>query len=121
MVRKGSPVRVRQRALGKPAACGGFLFEWGGLEVRGGCFLGHSWAADRAVRAQFRPLRRVRPNVRHACGVDVRLAEIKLLAEAPTVAALLDQIPGAYERAQLGREQAAAGQTVPLAELQIAD
>jgi len=33
------------------------------------------------------------------------------------VAELLDGIPGAHERAQLGRRQAKAGETVPLDEL----
>lgn len=33
------------------------------------------------------------------------------------IAALLDGLPGAFERAQLGREQAQAGETVPLDEL----
>ena len=33
------------------------------------------------------------------------------------VADLLDGIPGAYERALLGREQAKAGQTIPLDDL----
>jgi len=34
--------------------------------------------------------------------------------DARNVAALLDEIPGALERAQLGREQAHAGETIPL-------
>jgi hypothetical protein len=34
--------------------------------------------------------------------------------DARNVAELLDGIPGAYERAQLGLRQASAGQTVPL-------
>jgi predicted transcriptional regulator len=38
-------------------------------------------------------------------------------ADARNVVALLDAIPGAYERAQLGLEQAKAGETVPLADL----
>jgi hypothetical protein len=37
--------------------------------------------------------------------------------DARNVVDLLDSIPGAYERAQLGLEQAKAGQTVPLDEL----
>jgi hypothetical protein len=37
--------------------------------------------------------------------------------DARNVAQLLDGIPGAYERAQLGLEQARAGRTVPLNEL----
>jgi hypothetical protein len=37
--------------------------------------------------------------------------------DARNVVDLLDGIPGAYERAQLGLEQAKAGQTVPLDEL----
>ena len=37
--------------------------------------------------------------------------------DARNVAELLDGIPGAYERAQLGLEQARAGQTVLLDEL----
>ncbi len=37
--------------------------------------------------------------------------------DARNVAALLDGVPGAYERAQLGLEQAKAGQTVVLDEL----
>ena len=37
--------------------------------------------------------------------------------DARNVVELLDGIPGAYERAQLGLEQANAGQTVPLDEL----
>ena len=38
-------------------------------------------------------------------------------ADARNVVALLDGIPGAYKRAQLGLEQAKAGDTVPLSEL----
>ena len=34
-----------------------------------------------------------------------------------TITALLDGIPGAYERAQLGLEQAAQGKTIPMNEL----
>lgn len=34
--------------------------------------------------------------------------------DASTITALLDRIPGAYERAQLGLEQAAEGKTIPL-------
>jgi hypothetical protein len=37
--------------------------------------------------------------------------------DAGNVVELLDRIPGAYERAQLGLEQAAARQTVPLNDL----
>jgi hypothetical protein len=37
--------------------------------------------------------------------------------ESGEVAELLDEIPGAYERARLGLEQAAAGETIPLDEL----
>jgi hypothetical protein len=37
--------------------------------------------------------------------------------DARNVAALLDGIPGAYERAQLGRELAQAGETIALDEL----
>jgi hypothetical protein len=37
--------------------------------------------------------------------------------DARNVVELLDGIPGAYERAELGLEQARAGQTVPLDEL----
>lgn len=37
--------------------------------------------------------------------------------DARNVVELLDGIPGAYERAQLGLRQAKAGQTVPLNEL----
>jgi hypothetical protein len=37
--------------------------------------------------------------------------------DARTIVELLDGIPGAYERAQLGRQQALAGQTVALDEL----
>jgi adenylate kinase family enzyme len=37
--------------------------------------------------------------------------------EARTVVELLDGIPGSYERAHLGLDQARAGQTVPLDEL----
>ncbi|MGH2944997.1 MAG: hypothetical protein ACRDPC_01790 [Solirubrobacteraceae bacterium] len=37
--------------------------------------------------------------------------------DARNVVDLLDGIPGAYERAQLGLRQAQAGQTVPLDEL----
>jgi hypothetical protein len=37
--------------------------------------------------------------------------------DASNVVELLDGIPGAYERAQLGLEQARSGQTVPLDEL----
>ncbi len=38
-------------------------------------------------------------------------------ADACNVAVLLDSIPGAYERARFGLEQAKAGETVPLADL----
>jgi hypothetical protein len=38
-------------------------------------------------------------------------------ADPRHVADLLDRIPGAYERAELGRRQALAGETVPLDEL----
>ena len=38
-------------------------------------------------------------------------------AEPRHVADLLDQLPGAWERAQLGLEQARKGETVPLDEL----
>ena len=38
-------------------------------------------------------------------------------ADARNVVDLLDGIPGAYERAALGREQALAGDTIPLDEL----
>jgi hypothetical protein len=38
-------------------------------------------------------------------------------ADARHVAELLDGLPGAYERAQLGLEQAQAGQTTPLGDL----
>jgi len=38
-------------------------------------------------------------------------------ADARNVVELLDNIPGAYERAQLGLEQARTGQTVALDEL----
>jgi len=38
-------------------------------------------------------------------------------ADARNVAALLDGLPGAYERAQLGLEQAEAGDTIPLDDL----
>jgi adenylate kinase family enzyme len=37
--------------------------------------------------------------------------------DAQNVAALLDGIPGALERAKLGRDQAHAGETIPLDEL----
>jgi len=37
--------------------------------------------------------------------------------DARNVVALLDGIPGAYDRAQLGLRQAGAGETVPLHEL----
>jgi hypothetical protein len=37
--------------------------------------------------------------------------------EARDVAALLDGIPGAYERAQMGLEQALRGETIPLEDL----
>jgi hypothetical protein len=37
--------------------------------------------------------------------------------DARNVVELLDGIPGAYERAQLGRKQAEAGETVPLDDL----
>jgi len=37
--------------------------------------------------------------------------------DARNVAVLLDGIPGAYDRAQLGLRQAKAGETVPLHEL----
>jgi hypothetical protein len=37
--------------------------------------------------------------------------------DARNIAALLDGIPGAYERAQVGLEQAASRETVPLDEL----
>jgi adenylate kinase family enzyme len=37
--------------------------------------------------------------------------------DARNIAALLDGIPGALPRAQLGREQAHAGETIPLDEL----
>lgn len=38
-------------------------------------------------------------------------------ADPRNVVELLDGIPGAHDRAQLGRAQAAAGETVPLDEL----
>lgn len=38
-------------------------------------------------------------------------------ADPRHVADVLDRIPGAYERAELGRRQAAAGETIPLDEL----
>ncbi|MDQ1724346.1 MAG: hypothetical protein QOG52_1374 [Frankiaceae bacterium] len=38
-------------------------------------------------------------------------------ADARNVVALLDGIPGAHERAQLGLRQAKSGETVPLSEL----
>jgi predicted transcriptional regulator len=38
-------------------------------------------------------------------------------ADARNVVELLDAVPGAYERAQLGRVQAAAGDTVALEDL----
>jgi hypothetical protein len=38
-------------------------------------------------------------------------------ADARNVVALLDGIPTAYERAQLGLQQAKSGETVPLSEL----
>lgn len=38
-------------------------------------------------------------------------------ADARNVVALLDGLPGAYERARLGLEQAKAGDTIPLSEL----
>lgn len=38
-------------------------------------------------------------------------------AEADTIVDLLDSIPGAFERAQLGLRQARNGETVPLSEL----
>jgi predicted transcriptional regulator len=37
--------------------------------------------------------------------------------DARNVVALLDAMPGAYQRAQLGLEQARAGETIPLSEL----
>jgi len=37
--------------------------------------------------------------------------------EAAELTLLLDAIPGAWEQAELGRIQAAAGQTIPLHEL----
>lgn len=37
--------------------------------------------------------------------------------DADSIVALLDGIPGAFERAQSGRRQARSGQTVPLDEL----
>lgn len=37
--------------------------------------------------------------------------------DARNVAALLDDIPGAYERASLGSRQASSGETIPLSEL----
>jgi hypothetical protein len=37
--------------------------------------------------------------------------------DARNVVDLLDAIPGAYERARLGVEQARSGETIPLAEL----
>lgn len=37
--------------------------------------------------------------------------------DAGTMAALLDAIPGAFERASLGREQGRRGETIPLDEL----
>ena len=37
--------------------------------------------------------------------------------DAGNVAVLLDGIPGAFERAELGRRQAEAGETIPLDEL----
>jgi hypothetical protein len=38
-------------------------------------------------------------------------------ADARHIVDVLDGVPGAYERAQLGLEQAQSGQTVPLEEL----
>lgn len=38
-------------------------------------------------------------------------------ADAQDIVALLDGIPGAFERAQLGRAQAESGQTIPLTDL----
>jgi hypothetical protein len=38
-------------------------------------------------------------------------------ADARSVVELLDGIPGAHERAQLGRAQAEAGETIPLEQL----
>ena len=38
-------------------------------------------------------------------------------ADPVNIVALLDGIPGAFARAELGRAQAEAGQTIPLAEL----
>jgi len=37
--------------------------------------------------------------------------------DTPNIAELLDGIPGAYDRAQLGLQQARTGETVPLDEL----
>jgi hypothetical protein len=37
--------------------------------------------------------------------------------DAENVVRLLDGLPDAYERAELGRRQAAAGETIPLADL----
>jgi hypothetical protein len=37
--------------------------------------------------------------------------------DAQNVVELLDGIPGAFERAQLGREQARSGRTIPLEDL----
>lgn len=37
--------------------------------------------------------------------------------DARNVAELLDGIPGAFERAQIGAQQAKSGETIPLAEL----
>jgi hypothetical protein len=45
------------------------------------------------------------------------LHALSRLPDARNVVELLDGLPGAYERAQLGRKQAATGETVPLDEL----
>lgn len=41
----------------------------------------------------------------------------RLVSRSDDVASLLDRIPGAWERMQLGREQAARGEVVELDEL----
>lgn len=53
-----------------------------------------------------------RANVLHAAVIDaIDEPRMELVAE------LLDGIPGAHERAQLGLRQARAGETIPLNEL----